>query len=225
MGGKLCVYRYLPVLQKRTSLLHNRDNYSIRLLLISACSLGLTQLIEGKDMAIAGSIFSEEGLRFEEIVSQYEAEVFRLGLVLTNNLPDAESVLCDVFCAAYDELPDGVCVRTWLYEKTLEIWFSRQHEAPKLEIEEEEEYGSAEASEEFSRKLEKAIGDLPYDHKVIFVLHDVDGFTKAEISALLLETETDIATKLRGARLMVCRAMQRKVQEKKVEIDFIAARI
>ena len=158
-----------------------------------------------------------EGSSFEEVLAQYEEEVFRLAMVLTGSLVEAENILCEVFCAAYDEIMEVESACQWLYEKTMQVWFKTKAESRPV-VEEK-----LSDDEKFTRNLEKAINSLPDDIKVIFVMKDIDGFSKDEISDLLDETKEEVTEKLHEARLSVYSEMQILLNTRKKELEVLAA--
>lgn len=163
-------------------------------------------------------------ITFEAIVEKYEDEVFRLALVLSSSVELAEAILCEVFCAAYEEMPEDADIRTWLYEKTVSVWFSMRAEEQSTEVIELEDNLPEEISTAFSKKLDNAISELPDDLRVVLVLSDVDGFTRDEIAELLNESKAYVSDTLAEARSIITKKLGDFVSAQEIGQELVASK-
>jgi RNA polymerase sigma-70 factor (ECF subfamily) len=173
--------------------------------------------------------FSLEALRagdkneFARLVEAYSGVIYRLAIKMLENPQDAEDVLQETFIKAYRNLPrfDGrSSISTWLYRiatnEALMLIRRRKHvnvsidepletdeqEQMPLQITDwcclpEEEMMSTEARE----YMDRAIDDLPYTLRVVFLLRDIEGLSTHEAAEVLELSEAAVKTRLSRARL------------------------
>ena len=156
---------------------------------------------------------TEELVRsYPEMVTRFEGQLFGFALMLTSDMAYAESVLCESFIKVFEEINAGRIssereVLKVLYQTTTDLVsaYGPRNINPKInEI-------SAEASAIRSflcgkvRKynLIKAIEQLPQRSKLVFVLKDIHGFTRADVAEILEISLNDVKTLLHRARMMV----------------------
>jgi RNA polymerase sigma-70 factor (ECF subfamily) len=173
--------------------------------------------------------FSLEALRagdkneFARLVEAYSGVIYRLAIKMLENPQDAEDVLQETFIKAYRNLPgfDGrSSLSTWLYRiatnEALMLIRRRKHitvsidepletdeqEQIPLQVTDwcclpEEELMSTEARE----YMDRAIDDLPYTLRVVFLLRDIEGLSTREAADVLELSEAAVKTRLSRARL------------------------
>ena len=173
--------------------------------------------------------FSLEKLRagdraeFARLVEAYSGVIYRLALKMLENPQDAEDVLQETFIKALRAIKnfDGRSnLSTWLYRiatnealmllrkhKRITVSLDEPAETEEQEVEPllivdwccmpEEELVSAEAR----AYLDKAVEDLPYSLRVVFLLRDIEGLSTLETGEVLNLSETAVKTRLSRARL------------------------
>jgi RNA polymerase sigma-70 factor (ECF subfamily) len=160
---------------------------------------------------------------FARLVDRYSAQIYRLALKMLGNPQDAEDILQETFIKAFRYLGnfDGrSSVSTWLYriatnEALMQI---RKHKPGQLSLDEpvETEEGIQEPaqivdwccmpeeelmSSEVRAQLDRAVDELPYTMRVVFILRDIEGLSTQEVAEILNLTETAVKTRLSRARL------------------------
>ena len=173
--------------------------------------------------------FSLEKLRsgdraeFARLVEAYSGVIYRLALKMLENPQDAEDVLQETFIKALRAIKnfDGRSnLSTWLYRiatnealmllrrhKRITVSLDEPAETEEQEVEPlqivdwccmpEEELVSAEAR----AYLDKAVEELPYSLRVVFLLRDIEGLSTLETGEVLNLSETAVKTRLSRARL------------------------
>jgi RNA polymerase sigma-70 factor (ECF subfamily) len=173
--------------------------------------------------------FSLQALRagdkeeFARLVEAYSGVIYRLALKMLESPQDAEDVLQETFIKAYRNLSrfDGrSTLSTWLYRiatnEALMLIRRRKHTTVSidepLETDEqeqmplqimdwcclpEEEMMSTEARE----YMDRAIDDLPYSLRVVFLLRDIEGLSTQETANVLELSDAAVKTRLSRARL------------------------
>jgi RNA polymerase sigma-70 factor (ECF subfamily) len=173
--------------------------------------------------------FSLEALRagdkdeFARLVEAYSGVIYRLAIKMLENPQDAEDVLQETFIKAYRNMPgfDGrSSLSTWLYRIATNeaLMLIRRHKRVTVSIDEpletdeqeqmplqitdwcclpEEELMSTEARD----YMDRAIDDLPYSLRVVFLLRDIEGLSTHEAADVLELSEAAVKTRLSRARL------------------------
>jgi len=181
------------------------------------------------DEALAGRAAAGEGPAFEELVSRYQARVYRLAFRLTADEGDAKDVLQETFLAAYRGLPAFRAdsrFSTWLYRiatnaalmhrrararrptESLEAFLPR-FDAGGVHVAEPADLRAASRADEvLDRKLlaEKAragLDRLPDIYRDAFVLRDLEELTTAEVADLLGIDAAAVRQRVHRARLML----------------------
>jgi len=181
------------------------------------------------DEALAASAAAGEEPAFEELVSRYQARVYRLACRLTADDGDAKDVLQETFLAAYRGLPafrGDSRFSSWLYRiatnaalmhrrararrptESLEEFLPRfdadgTHAAPPAEL-----LAASRADELLDRKLlaEKAragLDRLPDIYRDAFVLRDLEEMTTPEVAEVLGIDAAAVRQRVHRARLML----------------------
>src|ERR1700682_721071 len=139
---------------------------------------------------------------FEQLVKQYDRQIFRIAQHITQNREDAQDVVQDAFLKAYEKLDQfqgNSKFYTWLVRIAVNESMMRLRKRrtgkmvsidDDIETEEgsvprdladwspnpEQNYGQAELAE----ILRKTIQGLPHGFRIVFVLRDVDGLSTEE---------------------------------------------
>ncbi len=181
------------------------------------------------DEALAARAAAGEVLAFEELVSRYQARVYRLACRLTDDEGDAKDVLQEAFLAAYRGLPAfraSSRFSTWLYRiatnaalmqrrararrptESLEAFLPRFDEDGVHAAEPADLGAASRADELLDRKLlaEKAragLERLPGIYRDAFVLRDLEELETAEVAELLGIDAAAVRQRVHRARLML----------------------
>jgi RNA polymerase sigma-70 factor (ECF subfamily) len=166
---------------------------------------------------------------FSRLVDTYSGKIYRLALSMLNQPQDAEDILQETFIKAFRHLKgfDGRSkLSTWLYriatnEALMVLRRQRAHDEAgfrQTSIDEpletlegdqepiqivdwcclpEEELVSVESRQ----YLEKAVENLPYSLRVVFLLRDIEGLSTQETADILNLSETAVKTRLSRARM------------------------
>ncbi len=172
--------------------------------------------------------FSLEKLRqgdqdeFARLVETYSGPIYRLGLRMLANQPDAEDVLQNTFLNALTHLPEfegRSSLSTWLYRIAAnEALMLIRRKKPEVELDEpvsdsepvqrpkdfadwsglpEDEL----LSQEGRLALDRAIESLPESMRMVFVLRDMEDLSIQETAEALGLSEGNVKTRLLRARL------------------------
>ena len=183
---------------------------------------------EGDEVLAARAAAGEEPA-FAELVSRYQARVYRLACRLTADEGDAKDVLQEAFLAAYRGLPTfrgESRFSTWLYRiatnaalmhrrararrptESLEAFLPRfdadgRHAAEPVDL-----AAASRADELLDRKLlaEKALAGLdrlPDIYREAFVLRDLEEMTTPEVAELLGIDPAAVRQRVHRARLLL----------------------
>jgi RNA polymerase sigma-70 factor (ECF subfamily) len=181
------------------------------------------------DEALAARAAAGEEPAFEELVSRYQARVYRLACRLTADAGDAKDVLQETFLAAYRGLPAFRAdsrFSTWLYRiatnaalmhrrararrptESLEAFLPRFTAGGVHAAEPADLRAASRADEVLDRKLlaEKAragLDRLPDIYRDAFVLRDLEELTTAEVADLLGIDAAAVRQRVHRARLML----------------------
>jgi RNA polymerase sigma-70 factor (ECF subfamily) len=168
----------------------------------------------------------------EALVDAYGDRVYRLAIRITGNTLDAEEVAQDALWTAsrkIDTFQGAAAFGSWLYRITANTAYqklrtrrsarnevpweqpfqpsdeSRPHTRPALDWSAKAYDAAMEA--ELRAVLESAIDALPDDHRVAFLLRDVEGLTTSEIASMLNVGASAIKSRLHRARLFLRRRL------------------
>jgi RNA polymerase sigma-70 factor (ECF subfamily) len=159
-------------------------------------ALGITE-IEAIDKAKGGDTAS-----FEALYNLHKRRVYSLCLRMTGNTAEAEDLTQEAFLQLYRKIATfrgESAFSTWLHRLAVNVVLMhlRKKGLPQVSLEE-----SLEPQEEGPKRelgvadpvlsgsidrvnLERAIENLPPGYRVIFVLHDIEGYEHNEIADLM----------------------------------------
>jgi RNA polymerase sigma factor (sigma-70 family) len=175
----------------------------------------------GKQVVTPGG--ESESERFATLIRQHYDVLHRAGYRLTRSTADAEDLVQEVCLRAYprlDEIEKLEQPRGWLLRVLYRLFidqrrrYDRRHVRP---IDDDEEFVSDEPgpAEEADRALhrwrvEDAWQYLNQEQRLMLALHDVEGYTLAEIHSLTGLKEGTIKSRLHRARVRLGRLLQRE---------------
>jgi len=156
---------------------------------------------------------------FEALYRAHEARVYGLCLRMVADPSRAEDLTQEAFVRAWEKLPSfrGLSAfATWLHRLTVNVVLgeirtrSRRQEdgtaSPELQV---VPNAGPVREPEGGIDLERAISNLPPQARMVFVLHDVEGFRHAEISELAGIAEGTSKAHLHRARRILRKALER----------------
>src|ERR1700690_259294 len=173
---------------------------------------------------------------FEQLVKQYDRQVFRIAQHITQNREDAEDVVQDAFLKAYEKLEQfqgNSKFYTWLVRIAVNeslMRLRKRRTGRMVSIDEdvttedgsmprdlaawspdpEQLYGQSELAD----ILRKTIQGLPPGFRVVFVLRDVDGLSTEETAEALGLSIPAVKSRLLRARLQLRERLSRYFKRK-----------
>jgi RNA polymerase sigma-70 factor (ECF subfamily) len=154
---------------------------------------------------------------FEELYRQHAGRVFALCVRMSGDRVHAQELMQDVFIRAWERLASfrgQASFGSWLHRLAVNVVLTaartdRRREArvaPAADLVTAESRGgwnSEPADPGTAIDLERAIAGLPPGARSAFVLHDVEGFSHAEIAELTGLAEGTIRAQLHRARKLL----------------------
>jgi RNA polymerase sigma-70 factor (ECF subfamily) len=174
---------------------------------------GRTPVLELDENELITGLRSGDERALETLYQRHAGRVYALGLRLTADPSRAEEIVQDVFLQAWRRIGSfqgRSRFGTWLYRLTVNraLDTMRSERAGGREQLDVELFDRAtrEHGMEGTMDLESAIASLPEGARVVFVLHDVEGYRHEEIAKLSgIAPGTSKAQLFRARRLLRAR--------------------
>lgn len=160
--------------------------------------------------------------RFSRLIRQHYRALYSAAYRLTRSTFDAEDLVQEVCLRAYPRLAEVERLeqpRGWLIRVLYRLFVDlhRRYERKHVRaIDDNEEFMSDDAgpAEEVDRaldrwRIENAWRRLNYEHRLLLVLHDVEGYSLAEIHSLTGLKDGTIKSRLHRARVRLGRLLRR----------------
>jgi RNA polymerase sigma-70 factor, ECF subfamily len=151
---------------------------------------------------------------FEAIYRVHAGRVHALCLRMAGDPASAADLTRDVFVRAWErlgELRGGAVLATWLHRMTLSLvleWARAESgRAPRGRAADDAPGATARPGERLD--YERAVAALPTAARAALVLHDVEGYTHAEIARLTGAAEGTVRAQLHQARRRLMEALSR----------------
>jgi RNA polymerase sigma-70 factor (ECF subfamily) len=154
---------------------------------------------------LAGDAAAER-LLYEEHVDR----VFRLAYRMTGDATQAEDLTQDTFIRAFDRLADfrgDAPFAGWLHRVATSVILTglrkrkRMQDVESLRDDLEWTAGPGPGSDpDLKRRIDLAVGALDENHRLVFVMHDMEGFTHQEIASAMEAPVGTIKARLSRAR-------------------------
>src|ERR1700677_1601525 len=173
---------------------------------------------------------------FEQLVKQYDRQVFRIAQHITQNREDAEDVMQDAFLKAYEKLDQfqgNSKFYTWLVriavnESLMRLRKRRTGKLVSMDEDVQTDEGSVPrdfadwapnpeqnyTQAELAEILRKTIQGLPQGFRVVFVLRDVEGLSTEETAETLGLSVPAVKSRLLRARLQLRERLSRYFKRK-----------
>lgn len=146
----------------------------------------------------------------ECVYNAYRSSLFNLTYRFTRDFFLSEDLLQDIFLKIFTnikKLKSPEAFNSWLYRIATNTCLSfaqkkgKTREVPLMEI---GDVGSPENDDNHIRlQLERAMNILPPKQKIVFQLHDVQGFTTAEIANMMRCSDGTAKSQLFKARIKI----------------------
>jgi RNA polymerase sigma-70 factor, ECF subfamily len=176
----------------------------------SLCTRATTPTNSGSPMIAAGATYEihtvtdEESLiervqeghtdAFEQLYRQHVSRIYALCLRMTGNRPEAEDRTQEVFVKAWQKISSfegRSSFHTWLHRIAVNLLISAHRKNTnkdryEFSVEDTAQVQGAGVSDRTTQRLdlESAIAKLPERARMVFVLHDVEGYKHQEIASL-----------------------------------------
>jgi RNA polymerase sigma-70 factor (ECF subfamily) len=159
---------------------------------------------------------------FRELFRRHRADVARLAYRMIGNQADLEDIVQDVFLQVHRSLSDfrgQSKFTTWLHRVTVNVVLMNRRAAksrPVFAAEalvDEDLDGGQRPDEEAARNervaaFRRVLDRLPEKKRTVFVLHEIEGLSPAEISEIVDAPVLTVRTRLFYARRELCELMQ-----------------
>lgn len=171
---------------------------------------------------LVSQIQQGNSVAFTTLVRKYRERIFSVIYNLTSNAADANDLTQDVFIKALnsiDKFRKDASVFTWLYRIAVNLTFSFLRKNKKnaaLSLNELEENGFTPEQQdaipiedggdrkfflsELQKNLNEALKKLSNDHRVVFVLFEIDGLSHEEISKIVGVSVGTVRSRLHYAK-------------------------
>ena len=190
------------------------------------------------DVALVARAKQGDTAAFEQLVRQYERQIFRVAHHITQNREDAEDITQDAFFKAYEKLDQfqgNSKFSTWLVriavnESLMRLRKRRTGKMVSIDEDVETEEGSVPRDladwapdpeqnynqAELAEILRKTIQGLPQGFRIVFVLRDVEGLSTEETAETLGLSIPAVKSRLLRARLQLRERLSRYFRRNKV---------
>src|SRR5438034_8279895 len=171
---------------------------------------------------------------FEFLYHMHSRRVYALCLRMVNNPPDAEDLMQEAFLQLFRKIGTfrgESAFSTWLHRMAVNVVLMRLRKKglalvpleETIETEEEspkKEPGAQDAMLEGSvdrLQLQRAIGNLPPGYRMVFVLHDVEGYEHNEIAGIVGCSIGNSKSQLHKARMKLRELLKTSRAEKAIK--------
>jgi len=188
---------------------------------------GEARLKEGPDAELLEWLRAGDERGVEELVNRYGGWIYRVARRLLNDTRDAEEATQDVLLTVVRKIQTfrgEAAFSSWLYRIAVNAAYQRlraKRARPEVPLEAflpvfDEEGRLAEPVADWSAQLEdpavaaearaaieRAIGRLPEESRLVILLHDVEGLPNEEVAQILGLTVAAAKSRLHRARLVL----------------------
>jgi len=149
-----------------------------------------------------------------ELYERYKMSVYRTALAVTHDEGVAEDILQDAFLRVYayaDRIDETVSLGPWLYRVTVNLayswtsrakrWLHSLHDMlDRWVLSTQRHPEAATVEQEWRQILLQAIDKLPPAHRIVIILHYLDGLSLKEIARVTDVPEGTVKSRLYYAR-------------------------
>ena len=172
---------------------------------------------------------------FEWIVRKYQKRIYFAVLKMVMNHDDANDVLQDTFIKAYTKLDTydtDYPFYPWLYRIAINTALNHQKKKARdrllsLEVSDDNHHEvltkppdqmTEMEGDELATKLKEALGKLPSEQRMVFILRVQEGFSYQEISDYLEISMGTVMSRLSRAREKLRALLQNYLETKDIEV-------
>lgn len=183
------------------------------------------------DLALLEKVKAGDLSAFEQLMRQYDRQIFRIALHITQNREDAEDIVQDTFLKAFtklDQFQGNSKFYTWLVriavnESLMRLRKRRAHKIVSMDEDIQTEEGSIPRDfadwmpnpeqnynqSELAGILRRTIKGLPPGFRTVFALRDIDGLSTEETAQALGLSVPAVKSRLLRARLQLRERLSR----------------
>ena len=159
---------------------------------------------------LISEILRGEAAAERQLYDTHVDRIYRLAYRMTGDAALAEDLTQDTFIRAFDRLADfrgEGPFGGWLHRIATSVIFSalrkrkrvQDHESIREDL---TEFGEPARTSDphLKRKIDRAVASLDENHRLVFVMHDMEGFTHQEIAAAMATPVGTAKARLSRAR-------------------------
>jgi RNA polymerase sigma factor (sigma-70 family) len=180
------------------------------------------------EVEVIDKIINGDVALFEILIRRYNPYLYKVGRSYRFNHEDVEDLMQETFIKAYENLNklensayfktwlirimlnecyrkrqraairNEVAVETFLYEKTIPMFFNSNNETEKKVV-----------NREMNGVIENAIKHIPLDYGLVFSLRELNGMSVLETAKALNITETNVKVRLNRAKAMLRKEVEK----------------
>ena len=165
---------------------------------------------DGRVVAAVDGDSGHDVTAFEQLVAKYQKSVFNVALYKSKNYFDAEDLTQDTFIRAFDRLADfrgEAPFAGWLHRVATSVILTGLRKRKRVQdvesIRDDLEWvagPTTNSDPDLKRSIDRAVGGLDENHRLVFVMHDMEGFTHQEIATAVDAPVGTIKARLSRAR-------------------------
>jgi len=173
---------------------------------------------------------------FAEIVNSYEKKIYNLGLKFLHNREDSEDILQETFMAVFKSIKNfrgKSSLSTWIYKIAMNnilmkirkkgnrefvdmdsypVDFEKDYTAVSHHIPDQPLEGMI--KKELKQKIDNYIDSMPENYKSVFILRDIEEFSRKEVSSILGISVPAVKSNLHRARIYLRDKLGEYIMEK-----------
>jgi RNA polymerase sigma-70 factor, ECF subfamily len=162
------------------------------------------------------SVMREKKLSVEELLLPHLDDAYNLTRWIVQSAADAQAIVQEAYTYASEQFEEfrGDDARIWLFtivRNRAYRWIRGQRNLSQfseaIQLDPADKPSLAPSGEERKRDLQAALGKLPVEFREILMLHDIEGWSYAQLAALLELSRAAVASRLNEARLFLRREM------------------
>ena len=161
------------------------------------------------DAALIRQCLAGDSSAFEGLVERYQKPLYNTALRMTGDSEEARDITQEAFVKAYERLSDYRPEHkffSWIYRILINGTLNHlKHRKHTQELDAEIASHERPPDEEFdarrqSLRIEKALGDLSFDQRLVVVMRYFNDMSYVEMSAILSLPEKTVKSRLYSAR-------------------------
>lgn len=170
-----------------------------------------------REPELIARVLAGDRIAARQLYDAHASRVFRLAFRLTGDADLAREFTQDTFVRAFAQLSrfrGDAALSTWLHRITVTVVANAMRKVKRLRaretsLDEAHPIGLDNSGVDpvLRDRLAKAIDELPEIYRVTFVMHDMEGYTHAEIAETLGVAEGTCKSRLSGARAQLRAAL------------------